>query len=78
MKVFGKARKKLKRFKEKEAINLAKGKECNKCGKCCLGFGFIKDNLSADMERFYNLHENTKIIFMRAINISEFSTGAST
>lgn len=61
MKFVSKA-KQQRRIDRKEAKELARGKECKKCGKCCEALYFHIPNLTPDIQWYYELHENATIV----------------
>lgn len=58
-------RKKAKRFimqkQQKQALKEAEGKECSKCGKCCMGFSLPTKILSKDLIDYFSYHKGVEI-----------------
>lgn len=55
------SRKKQKRQERLKAMKMSEGKECKKCGACCEVMDFEIAPPTPDLERYYNIHENTRV-----------------
>jgi len=57
---------------QKENLKEAKGKVCNKCGKCCVGFHLPVKTLSQDQINYFSYHENVEVQTLEGGQLSLF------